>query len=54
VLELNARPGLSIQIANRSGMVPRLRRVDAFADRPASIEDRLAFGRSLDAEEAPR
>jgi alpha-L-glutamate ligase-like protein len=29
VLELNARPGLSIQIANGNGLLPRLRRVQA-------------------------
>ena len=28
VLELNARPGLSIQIANRAGLSPRLRIID--------------------------
>jgi len=29
VLEANARPGLAIQIANRAGLLPRLRSVDA-------------------------
>ncbi|NQU19640.1 MAG: hypothetical protein HQ567_00045 [Candidatus Nealsonbacteria bacterium] len=29
VLEANARPGLAIQIANRKGLLPGLRRVDA-------------------------
>lgn len=29
LLELNARPGLSIQIANGAGLLPRLRRVEA-------------------------
>ena len=29
VLEANARPGLAIQIANRAGVLPRLRSVDA-------------------------
>ena len=28
VLELNARPGLAIQVANRAGLLPRLRAVD--------------------------
>jgi len=29
MLEMNARPGISIQIANRAGLVPRLQAVDA-------------------------
>jgi len=29
VLELNARPGLSIQIANQSGLLPRLNKIEA-------------------------
>jgi hypothetical protein len=29
VLELNARPGLAIQVANRAGLLPRLTAVDA-------------------------
>lgn len=29
ILELNARPGLTIQIANREGLLPRLQRIDA-------------------------
>ncbi|MBN8280921.1 MAG: alpha-L-glutamate ligase-like protein [Gammaproteobacteria bacterium] len=42
LLELNARPGLNIQIANRSGLKPRLDRVEA---RPAgaSVAERVAF-----------
>lgn len=56
ILELNARPGLSIQIANRAGLVPRLEAIDAFfagrtvvtsphGDLPVS--DRLALGRDV-------
>ncbi|MHA7815400.1 MAG: alpha-L-glutamate ligase-like protein [Pseudohaliea sp.] len=33
LLELNARPGLAIQIANGCGLLPRLRRVEALGDR---------------------
>ena len=29
ILELNARPGLAIQVANRAGLLPRLRAVEA-------------------------
>jgi len=41
VLELNARPGLSIQIANRAGLSPRLRAIDSQAESMASIPERL-------------
>ena len=44
ILELNARPGLAIQIANRCGLHGRLTRVSAAAD-GAPLEDRLAFSR---------
>lgn len=44
LLELNARPGLSIQIANRQGLLPRLRKVETL-NRPErwSIEKRIDF-----------
>lgn len=46
ILELNARPGLNIQIANRAGLVTRLEAVDADeAVRAASIARRVAFAR---------
>ncbi|MGD2114694.1 MAG: alpha-L-glutamate ligase-like protein, partial [Acidobacteriota bacterium] len=45
MLELNARPGLAIQIANGRGLWQRLRTVDAEADPDASLEARLAFSR---------
>lgn len=32
ILELNARPGLSIQLANRQGLLPRLKAVDSYRD----------------------
>lgn len=56
ILELNARPGLSIQIANRAGLVPRLEAVDRFfsgraaslgTDGALSVEERLALGREI-------
>jgi alpha-L-glutamate ligase-like protein len=46
VLELNARPGLTIQVANRRGLRPLLDTVAA-VDLPASAADRVAFGRAL-------
>lgn len=30
ILELNARPGLNIQLANREGLLPRLQKIDSF------------------------
>jgi len=46
ILELNARPGLAIQIANGMGMRPRVERVDheiGRAMRPRSFEERAAW-----------
>lgn len=47
VLELNARPGLSIQIANRAGLLPRLEAVRAQAREDMSLDERLALGREI-------
>lgn len=46
LLELNARPGLAIQVANGCGLLPRLRRVEALDERrrPAASE-RVAWAR---------
>ncbi len=43
LLELNARPGLAIQIANGSGLLPRLRRVESLGDRAEAPEARVAW-----------
>lgn len=44
VLELNARPGLSIQIANQSGLLPRLTNIEALRlRRPRSVSQRVAY-----------
>jgi alpha-L-glutamate ligase-like protein len=45
VLELNARPGLNIQIANREGLGHRLALVESNIDRLGSADDRVAFAR---------
>jgi alpha-L-glutamate ligase-like protein len=47
VLELNARPGLAIQIANRAGLLPRLQAVDELDRTPLPVEERLALGRRI-------
>lgn len=52
ILELNARPGLSIQIANRAGLLPRLQAVDhALRGRRGEVPvaERLALGREISA-----
>jgi alpha-L-glutamate ligase-like protein len=46
VLELNARPGLAIQIANRQGLLRRLRICEARADFSAAPAARIAFSKS--------
>jgi len=45
ILELNARPGLAIQIANGEGLHTRLELIDRHADPSDSLEDRIAFSR---------
>lgn len=37
LLELNARPGLAIQVANGNGLLPRLKRIDALADAEVAL-----------------
>ncbi|MCH9740746.1 MAG: alpha-L-glutamate ligase-like protein [Epsilonproteobacteria bacterium] len=44
ILELNARPGLAIQIANRQGEVPRFELIDN-QDMSLSVEERVRFSR---------
>lgn len=47
LLELNARPGLSIQIANGTGLLPRLRQVEALRKPEIlPVEKRLAFAKA--------
>jgi alpha-L-glutamate ligase-like protein len=45
MLEINARPGLNIQIANRRGLVSRLEKVKANIDGLQSTEERIRFAR---------
>jgi alpha-L-glutamate ligase-like protein len=44
VLELNARPGLAIQAANRAGLLPRLRAVTERVRAEAPLAERIALG----------
>lgn len=41
LLELNARPGLSIQIANNEGLLPRLRLIEALDSPFMTVQDRV-------------
>ncbi len=45
ILELNARPGLNIQIANRTGLLNRLRAIEANRHRLVNVAERLAFAK---------
>lgn len=45
VLELNARPGLSVQIANEAGLASRLRRVESVVGETETLEARVEFCR---------
>ena len=47
VLELNARPGLAIQLANRAGLLPRLHAVDARITPGIPLAERIALGRDI-------
>lgn len=47
MLEINARPGLSIQLANKIGVLSRLRQVERIVEIPTSIEERVKLARRL-------
>ncbi len=45
LLELNARPGLNIQIANMAGLLPRLNLVEQEHETLSSVQDRVGFAK---------
>ena len=49
ILELNARPGLNIQLANRTGLLPRLNAIDSFGLQVESLswDKRLEITRKV-------
>lgn len=47
MLELNARPGLNVQIANGSGLLNNLHHVEQMDSVPDSIEERLLLAKAL-------
>ncbi len=53
VLELNARPGLNIQIANQAGLLTRLRLVEERAGSLESIQQRIDFAKTRFGEAGP-
>ena len=46
LLELNARPGLAIQIANAAGLMHRVKLVEAHIQELPTANDRIAFARA--------
>ena len=53
MLEVNARPGLAIQIANQCGLMHRLQAIEAMQSPPTDIRERIALARELDGTEQP-
>lgn len=47
MLELNARPGLGVQLANRSGLLNKLQTVETLKHIPEGIDERLSLAQSL-------
>ena len=47
VLELNARPGLSIQLANKKGLLPNLEKIKKRVNDNLSLEDKILFSKNL-------
>ncbi len=43
LLELNARPGLSIQIANSEGLLPRLRHIENLVEFSPGVAERVSY-----------
>lgn len=54
ILELNARPGLAIQLANLAGLLPRLRAVEGVWRPGLTLQQRIALGREIATREASR
>jgi alpha-L-glutamate ligase-like protein len=47
MLEINARPGLSIQLANKRGLLPILRTLESLSEIPSSIDGRIELAKLL-------
>ena len=46
MLELNARPGLNVQIANQMGLLKNLKKVEAIAVLPESVDERFMLAKA--------
>lgn len=53
VLELNARPGLAIQLANRAGLVPRLDAIEKSWQAGRSVSERVDLAQAIAREHPP-
>lgn len=47
IIELNARPGLAIQIANNAGLIPRIRMIEALDQIDPDSESRVIFSKKF-------
>ena len=47
MLELNARPGLNIQLASGHGLLKNLHKIESQQNLPTDIDDRLAFAKDM-------
>jgi len=48
MLELNARPGLNVQLANQRGLLANLETIEKLENIPAEVDQRVAYAQSLD------
>ncbi len=44
---MNAQPGLSIQLANRCGLLTALEKIEAMEKIPASVAERVALSKTI-------
>ncbi len=47
MLEMNARPGLSIQLANRCGLLTRLEKIEAIKNIPDTVAERVNLAKTI-------
>jgi alpha-L-glutamate ligase-like protein len=47
MLELNARPGLNVQLANQQGLLHNLHKIERLEEIPKSIDDRISIAKTL-------
>ncbi len=53
LLEINARPGISIQIANQAGLLPRLDAIDSAGPKLSGVQEKIAFAQETFAVRTP-